>query len=353
MTCYHARESALEQAAPVSVDRGMKIVARSATELIIRDSAAVLRWFGAFVVLLGAFAVWMGASDRPDGQWSVVPVIIGAVLALAGLALVLLPSRSTFAFSRTERAFVIVRQRLGRVRRSAVPLRDVADVSLEESRDDDGGRMYRVATTLTDQRRIPWTSYYTSGYASKQSVVDAARDFLGLAATPRLGHGTPTAPVDPRDARRGGWLLGAMGLFCLLFVGIGLLTLAKEHHRLSTYRPVEATVLRVGVDTRADSDGSTYAPLVEYRYRVAGRTYTASRVTPLNESRSGRWAHRLAARFSIGAVHTAYYDPDSPADAFLVRSRSIIPWAFIGMPLVMLTILVAAARGMRDDRRLP
>jgi len=43
-----------------------------------------------------------------------------------------------------------------------------------------GALTYRIAVTLADQRRIPWTSYYTSGLASKQAVVDAARDFLRL-----------------------------------------------------------------------------------------------------------------------------------------------------------------------------
>src|SRR5574338_215923 len=86
-----------------------------------------------------------------------VPVVIGTLLALGGTALVVLPARKTFAFSKGERVFIIAAQRLGRVQRQTIPLRDISDIVLEESRSSDGNT-YRLAVTLADQRRIPWTS---------------------------------------------------------------------------------------------------------------------------------------------------------------------------------------------------
>lgn len=111
----------------------MKIVARTPTELIIRDSALTLRGFGIFLAALGAFAIWVGMTQDSDGRVGTVPVVIGSLIAVGGLALFALPSRKTFAFSKTERLFVIAKERFGRVERQTIPLRDIA-MSLSKNR---------------------------------------------------------------------------------------------------------------------------------------------------------------------------------------------------------------------------
>jgi uncharacterized protein DUF3592 len=326
----------------------MKIVARTPTELIIRDSAMPLRAIGAFLFPFGSLAIWLAFTTDAESGVKLAPLIIGAILVMGGVALLVLPAVKTFAFSKTDKVFIIAKQRFGRVEREMIPLRDVADVTLEESRDE--GVAYRIAVTLKDQRRIPWTSYYTSGVASKRAIVDLVRDFLGLEANPALGSSAPTATTE-RDLRRTRMLILGMGAFCSLFLGIGAVTLAKEHRRLTTYRPVSATVLSTSVEEHSDSDGSTYEPVVVYRYYVDDRPYTASRVTPLKSSRSGRWAHRIVAKYRVGDSYTAYYDPAEPSEAFLMRSRSIIPWAFIAIPSIGLLILGVAYRGSREMTR--
>jgi len=328
----------------------MKIVAQTPTELIIRDSAMTLRVVGLFLAALGAFAIFMGLTSDPEGRIGVVPVVIGSLLTLAGLSLAVLPARKTFAFSRGERIFIIAKERFGRVERQVIPLDQIADVSLEESASSDGNT-YRVSVTLADQRRIPWTSYYSSGHASKQAVVNLVRGFLRLDAAPALGSGVMTAK-DERDVRRGRIGLFIMGAFCCVFLVIGATMLAKEQRRLSVFQPVEATVLSTRVEEHSDSDGSTYEPVVVYRYRVNDREYTASRVTPLKESRSGRWANRVIARYQVGRNYTAFYDPDDPGEAFLVRSRSVIPWAFIAFSMVGIAFIAVGIRGTREMTRM-
>ena len=328
----------------------MKIVARTPTELIIRDSAMTLRTVGFFLAALGAFAIFVGATNDPDGHIGVVPVVIGSLLTVAGLSLVVLPARKTFAFSRSERVFIIARERLGRIERQIVPLDQIADVSLEESASSDGNT-YRVSVTLADHRRIPWTSYYTSGHASKQAVVELVREFLRLEPTPTLGTGVMTA-TDERNVRRSRVGLFVMGAFCCVFLGVGATMLAKEQRRLSVFQPVEATVLSTRVEEHSDSDGSTYEPVVVYRYRVQEREYTASRVTPLKESRSGGWARRVIGRYQVGSSYTAFYDPENPAEAFLMRSRSILPWAFIAFALVAVAFVTVAYRGTREMTKM-
>jgi len=112
--------------------RKMKIVARTPTELIVRDSAAALRTMGVFLVALGGWAIFIGVA-QPEGRGGIVPIVIGSLIVLGGALLVALPARKTFAFSRTERVFIIANQRFGRVERQVIPLDQVADVSLEES----------------------------------------------------------------------------------------------------------------------------------------------------------------------------------------------------------------------------
>ena len=329
----------------------MKIVARTPTELIIRDSAMTLRALGAFFAVFGAIVVWFGMTQDPDGEVGVVPVAIGSLVALGGFALLVLPARKTFAFSKAERVFVIASERFGRVERQTTPLRDIADVLLEESTSSDSSATYRVVMTLADNRRIPWTSYYTSGVVSKRAVVDLVREFLGLEPSPRLGSGAPTA-TDERQERRGRLGLFVMGAFCSVFLAFGVTMLAKEQRRLSVYQPVTATVLSTRVEEHSDSDGSTYEPVVVYRYRVRDREYTASRVTPLAESRSGRWAYRVTARYQAGSSHTAFYDPENPADAYLLRRRSVVAWMFTAIPLLGMLLIAAGIRSSRELSRM-
>jgi hypothetical protein len=320
----------------------MKIVAHSPTQLIIRDTAMTLRAFGVFILLFGAIIVWFGVGADPDAGIAMVPTVIGSIVAIGGLAMIVLPAPTTFAFSKTDRVFVIAKQRIGRVDRQTIPLRDIADVSLEESSGDGG--TYRIAVTLADRRRIPWTSYYTAGHATKRVMVQHVREFLDLEPTPALGSGVSTAK-DERDLRRGRAGLYLMGAFCCLFFGFGVTMLMKEQRRLSVFQPVTATVLSTRVEEHSDSDGSTYEPVVVYRYRVNDREYTASRVTPLKESRSGGWARRVTSRYHVGSVYTAFYDPREPAEAFLMRSRSFLPWAFLIIPLMGMAFIVAGIRG--------
>ena len=228
-------------------------------------------------------------------------------------------------------------------------LRDIADVVLEAQTDSDGDAMYRVATVMADGTRHAWTGYYSSGRVGKGTVVNAAREFLDLA--PGAGPAAPAATLSAGQRRASGCLFGAMAAFCLLFLGIGARMAWVQHHRLATYQPVPVTVLGTSVEEVSGDDGSTYRPVVTYRYEVAGRAYVASRVTPLNESRGRRWARDLADRFAVNERYTGYYDPARPQDAFLLRRSSVFPYVFMGIPAVALVLLAHTAAWQRREGR--
>jgi len=329
----------------------MKVVTRTPTLLILHDSAMTLRVLGGVLAGIGAVAIWVGCTQDPEGQLMVAPIVIGSLMASVGALMFALPKRKTFAFSKAERVFVLAKERFGRVERETIPLRDIKDVWLEDSTSSEGGSTYRVSMTLADERRIPWTSYYSSGVAAKQAIIEMVRQFLELDPVPALGSGAPTE-LDQRNARRGRFALVGMGVFCSIFLAVGLTMAVKQERRLSLFQPVTATVLGTRVDTHTDSDGSTYEPVVVYSYRVGDRQYTASRVTPLEESRGGGWARRVTDGYRVGSNYTAFYDPTNPAEAFLMRKRSLLPWAFIGIPLVAILLIGASYRSTRELERM-
>lgn len=81
----------------------------------------------------------------------------------------------------------------------------------------------------------------------------------------------------------------------------------------------------------------TLRPAVEYEYRVGGREYAGDTVWPAGYEPTRRrylgasgvafggrgFAATVVDRFPEGEPVTVYYDPDDPADAFLLRERSL------------------------------
>ena len=140
-------------------------------------------------------------------------------------------------------------------------------------------------------------------------------------------------------------------LFVSVFIVVGAVREWREVRALRTFRPVSATVLSSDIESvrsTGRSPSTTYRPAVRYEYIVAGERHVADRVTPLHESRSARWATALARRFVPGATVTAFVNPADPDDAFLVRSRSWLPWVFIVGPFLMLLVVSTGLRRRGD-----
>ncbi len=322
----------------------MRVVHESSDALILKERAITMRAIGAVLAVGGIIMV--GTSVRANGLSIAAPLIVGSILATLGALFALLPSTHTFAFSRSERRLIVLRSRLGRTTREEYSLRDIADAYVDESRSSEGGGTWRVVVQLTDGQTVPVTSYYTSGYANKRRAADLIRGFLDRTGSRQSNE--PLRAPEPPPAR-GLTIrqrLGAMAilaLFGLVFGGIGGSIVVREHRRLTTWQPVQATVLSTRVDEHSDSDGSTYSPVVVYRYYVHERPYTSSRVLPVSESRSGGWAYSIIAEYEPGAKYTAWYDPADPSAAYLRRSHSIVAPIFVGVGTFLIFMAVLAA----------
>jgi hypothetical protein len=323
----------------------MRIVHDSRDALILNERAIALRAIGAVLGIAGL--VMIVASMLANGLAIAALLIVGAVMATLGALMGLLPATHTFAFSRSERRLVVVRQRLGRVTREEYPLRDVASAFVDSSKSSDGDT-WRVVVQLSDGQIIPVTSYYTSGYEGKKLAADRIQEFVNEAnnrdGDPLTAHTQATyAPTitSPRQTRAA---LAFLALFGLVFGGIGGTIMLREHQRLTTWLPVDATVLNKRVDRHSDSDGTTYSPVVVYQYSVNDRQYTSSSVLPTKESRSGGWARKIVEEYEPNQTYTAWYNPADPGQAFLRRSRSIVAEIFTAVGAVILGIAVVVHR---------
>jgi hypothetical protein len=325
----------------------------SADTLILCERATVLRAVGVVFAGLGVLFAGMGVDGYSKGDGTIAPIVFGAISLAVGGLMIVLPMVHTFAFSRAQRRLVIVRQRLGKTIREEYPLGEVAGARLDESKSSDDGSSWRVVVQLSDGRVVPVTSYYSSGAATKADAVNRINAFLARHApvvstnpiAAEVSAFTAVAvPPGPGWKTRGGLLA-----FGFLFVAIGTPMMWREHIRLTKWLPTQATVLSSRVQEVSDDDGSTYRPVVVYRYFVDDRTYTSSRVTPISESRSGGWANRVVSGFAVGGTYPAWYDPANPGDAFLLRSRSIVALVFtiVGAVIASSALLIDPERRRR------
>ena len=118
--------------------------------------------------------------------------------------------------------------------------------------------------------------------------------------------------------------------------GFGGYMWVEQGEQINSYESTEATVISSQVDverqTNPDSGGTdrTYHPDVTYEYTVDGETYESSNVMPgPGRSASGKnRAQNIVDDHPEGETVTAYYDPENPSNAFLVKNRQL---KFIGV----------------------
>jgi hypothetical protein len=87
----------------------------------------------------------------------------------------------------------------------------------------------------------------------------------------------------------------------------------------------------------------TYAPVIRYAYRAAGRSWESDRIR-FGEDASGarRWAERLAARYPPGSTAIVRYDPAEPSTAVLEEGWKS-SWLTYGIMFVAVGALVPGA----------
>ena len=330
----------------------MHVAKHTPDQLVLTDSGATLRMIGAFLLVFGGIFVYSGMQQS---MLALPPIIIGSFAALGGIAFVVLPGRVIAAFDKPSHTLIITRRGVRGYTRDEVDFSRITDVATESSQIGRGGTTWRVAIVLKDGTRIPLTSWYSSS-PLHQVAADAAEQFLGIAppATGSAGasqYGVRLALRHRQHAQSRG-SIGCALVLCALFLAVGGTMTFVVARRLMTWHPVSATVLSTHITTvRGSKGGVSYRPDVAYRYTVDGRQYIGTRVTILNESRSGTWAYDLTRRYEVGSEVTAYVDPANPARAYLLHEWSFLPMLFTSVPLVAVLSLLWTLRQMPPSRK--
>jgi hypothetical protein len=130
-----------------------------------------------------------------------------------------------------------------------------------------------------------------------------------------------------------------MGYFvvALLFIAFGLFLLLKEWSASRHYQPISATIIRSEVRNRPGR--RQYFPSIEFKYEINGIEYRSDRYRLFSySSNQKRKQQRICSKLKAGTTCTAWYDPEDPAIAVLVKS---VNWAgplAIAIGLVILGI---------------
>ncbi len=139
----------------------------------------------------------------------------------------------------------------------------------------------------------------------------------------------------------GGAFILLPGIFFLVGLGLSI----HQRRIIETYRPVQARVLLRRVETVSGRNNDTYKPLVRYRYRVNGHTYTSQRYNALNDSASYSWAQTCIHRYHVGQRCAAWYNPENPNLAVLDRTASFIPTGLMLFVLPFFAVAIGVLYG--------
>ena len=147
-------------------------------------------------------------------------------------------------------------------------------------------------------------------------------------------------------------------LILLAIVGFGIPQVLEQQRQVTSFSATTtAVVLEVQMEGHRtgrgyDASRGSYVsePVVKFQYEAQGRQFTSKGVFPdaFRQSIGGnigtQFARTLLERFDVGEETTAYYNPDIPAEACLIRRPSLIPYLLmILLPMVVVSGIAAYA----------
>jgi len=110
------------------------------------------------------------------------------------------------------------------------------------------------------------------------------------------------------------------GFWTIITLAFDCATLGAIGHQLLAFgfeaTPGVITSSRVRVDS--DGEGTSYTPLINYRYTVGGNQLTGNTIQHGAFEVRPCSAHRLVERFPAGSPVTVYYNPRQPSDSILL-----------------------------------
>ena len=123
-----------------------------------------------------------------------------------------------------------------------------------------------------------------------------------------------------------------VGMYWMMLIGPWLASDAAKD-----WPSTPCTISTSRVDVDRDSDGTTYRPIVAYRYHVDGVKFDSSTYDFSEASRSKSTSYEIVNNYPAGMETVCYYDPGNLSNSVLVRDfdRSIFVWLFPGIFVLM------------------
>jgi hypothetical protein len=153
--------------------------------LVVQDSPG-LHWALGFLfaTVCAAFVlgpVWLFTS-RASVSWQAraLSMLMGGVGVAAGVWVLTRAPRSTLEIDRRADRVRIRRRGFGGVEVRAWPIREVAGARLAESRDDEGGAVFRVEVVLASSDVVPISRLWTHGREPAEAVVRRLQEVLAI-----------------------------------------------------------------------------------------------------------------------------------------------------------------------------
>ena len=139
------------------------------------------------------------------------------------------------------------------------------------------------------------------------------------------------------------WLALIFGtLFLLLglvLFGVLFINPIRSHLAAQSWPTTQCQIISSTVEVRADSESTSYSPVIKYRYTVDGRTLEGDRIsfTQSNTSNKRSWARSVCRKFPLGSTPICSYEPHEPG-------RSVLDLEFFTFDLAWLFAAVVFAR---------
>ncbi len=161
----------------------MKITEHTDTKLITKDSAGCLWLFGLFfVVVSGMFVVGLMGAFTNLHELNELERAVAWIAALAGITagiwIIYTSPVITVKFDKTDDTVIIIWRGLMKNEKEKYSLKEVKEILLNESKDDEGDLMYSVEIKLLSGKKIGLTKMWLRNKEELQKTIEEIKSFL-------------------------------------------------------------------------------------------------------------------------------------------------------------------------------
>jgi hypothetical protein len=162
----------------------MKITQHTITNLIVKDSSGCFWLFGLFfVVIAGTFVIGLMGAFYNLNELSQLEQTAGWIVSLSGVAAGIWTIYSNPAiksdFDKREDIVKINRKGFMKNENEQYPLKEIDDIVINESKDDEGDPIFSVEMKLNSGTTISLTKTWLRNKKDLEENIKQIKDFLG------------------------------------------------------------------------------------------------------------------------------------------------------------------------------